>query len=184
MRLTKISKFLSLVLRHKPGAIGLQLDQAGWASISELIEKAGKSGVRMTSELIRQVVATSDKQRFSISADGSRIRANQGHSVPVDLGLQATVPPERLYYGTAIRNLNVIRQENIRRGGRTHVHLSQDEATARNVGKRHGSPVVLTIMAREMAGVGFTFFRSVNGVWLTEWVPAEFIAFPRGRLSR
>lgn len=111
MRLTKISKSLSLILRHRPETIGLQLDQAGWASIFELIEKAGKSGIRMTPELIRQVVATSDKQRFSISADGTRIRANQGYSIPVDLGLQATVFPELLYHGTAIRNLNAIRQE-------------------------------------------------------------------------
>lgn len=179
MRLTKISKFLSLILRHRPEAIGLQLHQAGWASISELIEKASDSGVRMTPELIRQVVATSDKQRFSISADGTRIRANQGHSISVDLGLQATVPPERLYHGTATRSLNAIRQEGIRRGGRHHVHLSQDEATARKVGRRHGSPVVLTIMARKMADAGFAFYRSANGIWLTEWVPVEFILFPR-----
>ncbi|AJE04879.1 RNA 2'-phosphotransferase [Geobacter pickeringii] len=181
MRLTKISKFLSLILRHRPEAIGLRLDQAGWVNISELIERAYQSGVRMTSEQLRQVVATSNKQRFSISADGTRIRANQGHSTPVNLGLQAMVPPEMLYHGTSIRSLKAIRNEGIRRGGRNHVHLSQDEAMARDVGRRHGPPVVLTIMAREMADAGFSFYRSVNGIWLTEWVPTIYISFPPER---
>jgi putative RNA 2'-phosphotransferase len=173
---TKTSKFLSLVLRHKPDTIGLQIDKAGWASISELIEKARKAGVSLSPELIRRVVATNDKQRFSISSDGSRIRANQGHSIPVDLGLQEKKPPDFLYHGTATRNITAILKEGIKRGKRNFVHLSLDEETALMVGKRYGKPVVLIVQAGLMHRDGFQFNLSENGVWLAEYVPVGYIA--------
>jgi putative RNA 2'-phosphotransferase len=176
--LTKVSKFLSLVLRHKPERIGLALDGQGWAEIGELIEKANANGVVLTRELIAEVVATSDKQRFAIDANGQRIRANQGHSIAIDLGLAPTVPPAMLFHGTAEKSLRLIRAEGLKRGRRQHVHLSLDEATAVKVGRRHGRPVVLRIAAARMAAAGHAFFLSTNGVWLTDCVPREFIAFP------
>jgi putative RNA 2'-phosphotransferase len=173
---TKISKFLSLVLRHKPDAIGLRLDKAGWASIAELVEKGRKAGVDLNPDLVHRIVATSDKQRFTISSDGKRIRANQGHTIPVDLGLRKTAPPELLYHGTSTRNLASICQDGIKRGKRNHVHLSPDVASALRVGRRHGTPVVLVVQAGQMHRDGFRFFLSENGVWLTEYVPAGYLA--------
>ena len=170
-----ISKFLSLVLRHKPDTIGIQLDESGWADITDLVEKSRKAGVNLNPDLICTIVATSDKQRFSISTDGLRIRANQGHSIDVDLGLEETEPPLLLYHGTATRNLTSIRQQGIFKGGRQYVHLSLDKETAEAVGKRYGKPVVLTIQAGRMQENGFKFYRSANGVWLTDHVPMEYI---------
>lgn len=171
----KISKFLSLVLRHNPGDIGLRLDEAGWAEIAELVEKGSKAGVKLTSERIRQIVASSDKQRFSISENGLRVRANQGHSIVVDLGLQKVEPPLLLYHGTTIRNLAAIRQQGLIKGNRQYVHLSANKETAEMVGKRYGRPVVLTIKAGCMHRDGFNFYLSINGVWLTDHVPTEYI---------
>jgi len=171
-----VSKFLSLVLRHQPGIIGLQLDKAGWAEIADLIQKASNAGVHLTDAKIYTVVATSDKQRFAISSDGLRIRANQGHSVPVELGLQKAEPPEFLFHGTAKRNLSAIRHQGIMKGNRQYVHLSSDENTALETGKRHGSAVVLTVQASRMSQDGFAFYLSENGVWLTEHVPAEYVS--------
>ena len=176
--LTKTSKFLSLVLRHKPEEIGLVLDPQGWADTDELIEKAGRHGVTLTRELIAEVVATSDKQRFAIDAAGERIRANQGHSVDVDLGLEVREPPAILFHGTGERSVAAIRAEGLKRGRRQHVHLSPDEATARKVGSRHGRPAVLRIAAGRMQAAGHLFFLSTNGVWLTDSVPSQFIQFP------
>ena len=173
--LSKISKFLSLLLRHNPDAIGLTLDDAGWAGITELIEKASKIGVKLTPAIIQQIVATNDKKRFAISSDGCSIRANQGHSLPVELGLQETEPPYILYHGTARRNLAAISQEGINRRNRNYVHLSADADTALKVGVRHGQPVVLMVQAGKMFNNGIRFFRSENGVWLTEQVPPEYI---------
>jgi putative RNA 2'-phosphotransferase len=174
-RLVSTSKFLSLVLRHQPDQIGLELDAAGWASVDELISRAGRAGVVLTEELIREIVATNDKKRFVLSGDGSRIRANQGHSIEVDLGLQPIEPPEILFHGTAARNLESIRATGLDRRSRQHVHLSPDEATATKVGQRHGKPVVLRIRAGEMHRAGHAFYLSANGVWLTGSVPPEFI---------
>jgi putative RNA 2'-phosphotransferase len=176
--LTKASKFMSLVLRHKPEEIGLVLDQNGWADIGELIAKAGAHGVMLTRELVAQIVATSDKQRFAIDASGQRVRANQGHSVDIELGLEPRVPPVTLFHGTAEASVAAIRVEGLKPGRRQHVHLSPDEETATRVGARHGRPVVLRIAAARMQGRRCEFFLSTNGVWLTDCVPAEFIEFP------
>jgi putative RNA 2'-phosphotransferase len=177
--LIKASKYMSLVLRHKPEQIGLVLDRQGWADIGELIEKAGTRGVALTREVIREVVATSDKQRFAIDATGKRIRANQGHSVDIDLGLAPAEPPPVLFHGTAETTIPAIRAEGLKAGQRQHVHLSPDEDTAIRVGRRHGRPAVLRIAAGRMRESGHAFFLSTNGVWLTEAVPMEFIAFPQ-----
>ena len=175
---TRTSKFLSLVLRHEPHRIGLQLDANGWASVEELLSSSRRHGVPLDRTDLEEIVATNDKKRFSFSDDGQRIRANQGHSVPVELGYSATVPPARLYHGTATRFLESIRSKGLSKGERHHVHLSKDPETARKVGQRHGKPVVLTVSAEAMQRAGHIFFLSENGVWLTEHVPAEFIEFP------
>ena len=134
------SKFMSLVLRHKPEHIGLVLDENGWADVDVLIERAGAHGVTLTRELIAEIVAGSDKQRFALDAAGGRIRANQGHSVEIDLGLEPTEPPAILFHGTAVGTVPAIRSEGLKPGNRQHVHLSPDEATAIKVGQRHGRP--------------------------------------------
>jgi putative RNA 2'-phosphotransferase len=177
-KLVRISKFLSLVLRHKPETIGLYLDQGGWARVDELIVASNRSGVPLDEGLLREVVEQNDKQRFAFSDDGLRIRASQGHSIPVELGLEPLVPPEFLYHGTATRFLQSIRRQGLAPGRRNQVHLSPDERTAVRVGQRHGNPVVLTVQAGRMYANGFTFYLSANGVWLTERVPAEYIKFP------
>jgi putative RNA 2'-phosphotransferase len=173
-RLVSTSKFLSLVLRHEPEKIGLQLDSQGWVSINELLSKAAGK-LPLTVELLHEVVRTSDKQRFAISEDGTRIRANQGHSVPVELGLVPHVPPEQLYHGTATRFLDSIRRQGLLRGDRHHVHLSADTETAIKVGTRHGQPAVLIVHAGDMHRAGHVFFRSDNGVWLVAHVPPAFL---------
>jgi putative RNA 2'-phosphotransferase len=175
--LVRVSKFLSLVLRHDPARIGLTLDPAGWAEVDELLAAAAGAGVEIDRETLARVVAESDKQRFALSPDGRRIRANQGHSVAVDLGLEPRAPPEVLYHGTASRFVDSIRESGLHPAARTHVHLSADEETARNVGQRHGKPVVLAIAAGRMHRDGRQFYMSANGVWLTDAVPAEYIAF-------
>ena len=174
----KTSKFLSFVLRHKPEAIGLHLDGEGWASVDDLIACAASDGKELDRAVIESVVATNDKQRFELSDDGSRIRARQGHSLPVDLGLEPQVPPELLYHGTASRSLASIRGTGLVKGERHHVHLSQDVASARAVGQRYGRPVILRLQAGRMARDGFEFFLSTNGVWLVNRVPPEYIEFP------
>ncbi len=174
-RLVRTSKFLSLVLRHKPEVIGLELDDAGWAPVSELVRRAREHGRELSESTIREVVETNDKRRFSLSADGTRIRARQGHSIRVDLGLEPVTPPGVLYHGTARRFLRSIRRQGLLRGERHHVHLSPDEATAHAVGRRHGRPVVLRVDAGRMHADGHAFYLSENGVWLTDQVPAEYL---------
>lgn len=173
--LVRTSKFLSLVLRHHPERIGLSLDPNGWVDIDELLEAARRAGARLDRELLERVVRENDKRRFTISDDGMRIRANQGHSVEVDLELQPVEPPELLYHGTVARFLTSIRSHGLRRGSRQHVHLSPDQRTATTVGRRRGEPIVLTVRAGEMHRMGMLFYRSANGVWLTDGVPARFI---------
>jgi putative RNA 2'-phosphotransferase len=176
-RAVKISKFLSLVLRHQPEKIGLSLDQSGWASTPELIESSRRSGFEFTFEELQNVVVGNDKKRFSLSEDGLRIRANQGHSIKVELGYAPTAPPEILYHGTAERFLASIEQQGLIKGTRHHVHLSADVDTATKVGRRHGKPVVLRIEAGRMRQDGFIFYLSVNGVWLTDRVPVHYLVF-------
>ena len=178
VHLTKTSKFLSLVLRHEPEAIGLSLDENGWAEIDELIRLANAGGKPVTRALIDEVVRDNDKQRFAISADGTRIRANQGHSIEVDLALTALEPPATLYHGTATRFAKSIRNIGLVKQSRQHVHLSSDPDTAIKVGSRHGKALVLSIRAGEMHARGLSFFQSANGVWLTDAVAAEFIDWP------
>ncbi len=169
-----LSRFLSLVLRHRPDTIGLSLGTEGWVRIDELIEKS--KGTRdFTREDLMHVVETSDKKRFSISADGLHIRAAQGHSIRVDLGLSPQEPPAVLYHGTATRYLNSIRREGLKSGRREHVHLSTARPAALRIGERHGSPVILTVDAHRMYGNGFKFYQADNGVWLTDRVPPEFL---------
>jgi putative RNA 2'-phosphotransferase len=176
--LVRHSRFLSLVLRHKPEEIGLTVDPQGWADVDELLRRAADHGRGLTRPLLEEIVAGNDKQRFAFSADGRRIRASQGHSVEVDLALSPSEPPELLYHGTAIRFLDSIRRQGLLRGSRQHVHLSSDEVIAVAVGRRHGEPVVLTVAAQLMSATGHSFFLSANGVWLTEHVPVEFLRIP------
>jgi len=174
--LDAISRFLSFALRHGPDKVGIQLDANGWASIEALVRQSSQHGWLLSPELIRSVVAASDKQRFAISSDGLHIRANQGHSMPaIDLGLRPVEPPEFLYHGTAERFVASIMATGICRGTRNYVHLSAAEATAIRVGSRHGKPVVLRILASAMCPEGHEFFLSANGIWLTEHVPSHFV---------
>jgi putative RNA 2'-phosphotransferase len=167
------SKFLSHLLRHKPQALGLDMDPQGWVSIGQIIANSKQP---VTRAQIKEIVQENSKQRFAISADGQRIRANQGHSVPVDLGLPACCPPAQLFHGTAETTLPAIRREGLTRQGRHHVHLSPDEDTARAVGMRHGRPAILTVEAGRMHSDGFVFLLSENSVWLCDAVPAEYLA--------
>lgn len=178
-QLVKLSRFLSMVLRHDPASIGLVLDANGWADVDLLIAKAQASGQPLDRDRLHRIVADSDKQRFALSPDGARIRANQGHSVEIDLALEPIEPPDRLYHGTADSNLASIVATGLNRGSRQHVHLSSDAATATKVGARHGRPVVLEIKSGLMHREGHRFFRSENGVWLTEHVPVGYIRFPK-----
>ena len=171
----KSSKFLSLVLRHQPELIGLALDSGGWARIDALVTLANANGQSLDRDIIVSIVAGSDKQRFALSDDGELIRANQGHSVKISLGLQPISPPNTLYHGTASRFLESIRSSGLHAGQRQHVHLSSDLNVAEQVGARHGKPVVLVINAQLMVENGHHFYLSENGVWLTDTVPANYI---------
>lgn len=172
------SKFLSYVLRHAPDTIGLVLDENGWASVEELVLKAREAGRIFDRATLLDVVATSDKKRFTLSPDGTRIRAAQGHSVDVDLGLAAKVPPAMLFHGTAADTVPAILIEGLKPGRRTKVHLSLDEETAVKVGQRHGKPFVLRVDAAGMHANGLPFWRAENGVWLTDHVPPQFLRTP------
>ena len=177
--LISTSKFLSLVLRHRPEVIGMQLDPEGWLPIDELIDSANRSGKSITLELVHEVVATNDKKRFALSEDGLRIRASQGHSVGgVELNLKPREPPEFLYHGTVAAFIESIRCRGLQKRSRNHVHLSPDTHTASKVGSRRGKPIVLTVTSGQMHADGHVFFLSANGVWLTDAVPAESIRFP------
>jgi putative RNA 2'-phosphotransferase len=173
--LVSLSKFVSLVLRHEPQRIGLTLDAEGWASVDELLAAAAAHSTPLTREKLGQIVADNGKQRFAFSDDGQRIRARQGHSVDVDLGLAPQVPPDILFHGTATRFLDSIRATGLEARSRQHVHLSSDEATAWQVGQRHGKPIVLKVRAGQMHAAGQPFFPSENHVWLTPHVPPEFL---------
>uniref|UniRef100_UPI0039EEB0F7 RNA 2'-phosphotransferase n=1 Tax=Bordetella sputigena TaxID=1416810 RepID=UPI0039EEB0F7 len=171
------SKFLSYILRHAPESIGLSLDSDGWADISSLITLSSNHGHTLDRAALDRVVATSDKKRFAISEDGTRIRAVQGHSTPsVRREYPEKKPPPVLYHGTAIRFLESIQRQGLNAGARHHVHLSKDVSTALTVGRRHGKPVILEIQAEHMSQQGYKFYVAENDVWLTSEVPVEFIS--------
>ncbi|MBN9420787.1 RNA 2'-phosphotransferase [bacterium SCN 62-11] len=172
----KLSKALSYYLRHAPHELGLQLQPGGWVEQAELLDKLQAQGIAASPADLQRVTATSDKQRFAM--EGSRIRANQGHSTPVDLELLPQVPPALLYHGTPQANLPSIFEQGLLKGQRHHVHLSQDPDTAAKVGERRGKPVILHVHAQSMHEQGHQFFCSANGVWLTERVPPQFLQAP------
>lgn len=169
------SKFLSLVLRHKPELIGLKLDKAGWAKVEDLITQSQIYGKDVDLQMLESIVALNEKKRFSFSEDRRLIRANQGHSVKVDLGYISEEPPAILFHGTAAKNISSILSSGLQKRNRHHVHLSLEEETALKVGRRHGKPVIFKIMAGEMFKNGYKFYVSDNGVWLTDEVPVEFL---------
>jgi putative RNA 2'-phosphotransferase len=174
-RTTKISKFLSLVLRHRPEKIGLTLNDAGWTSVSDLLQACAAHGFPISFEELEAVVINNDKKRFAFNHDSTLIRANQGHSIDIQLGYEPTEPPAILYHGTAEHFLDSILDGGLNKRNRHHVHLSKDEATAIAVGRRHGKTVVLKISSGQMQREGYDFYISENGVWLTEHVPAKYI---------
>jgi len=170
------SKFLSYVLRHQPEAIGLLLDENGWALVKELIEKMNAAGRPVTEDQLKFIVENNDKKRFSFSDDFTRIGASQGHSIDIDLQLKELIPPAVLFHGTAIQNIESIREKGILKGDRHHVHLSADRETAGKVGMRHGKPVIIEIDSKRMSEDGIRFFLSDNNVWLTDHVlPGYFL---------
>lgn len=171
----RASKSLSLVLRHDPGSIGVILDDHGWAPISDVLDGLERAGRAVSREQLDRIVAASDKQRFAVDAQQDRIRANQGHSVEVDLQLKPAVPPATLFHGTPVRNLDSIRQHGLEKRARHAVHLSADRATAAKVGSRRGEFVVLEVDAERMSQDGIEFFLSDNGVWLVDAVPPQYI---------
>ena len=174
MDYTETSKYISLILRHKPQVIGITLDEHGWANVDELIEGVSKTHP-LTKESLEQIVAEDNKQRYSFNEDRTLIRANQGHSIPVDVELPETVPPEILYHGTAEKFEADIDRMGLISKSRLYVHLSGDVDTAVNVGKRHGKPVIYEVSSGKMHRDGIVFYRSVNGVWLTKSVPVEYL---------
>ncbi|MPT31910.1 MAG: RNA 2'-phosphotransferase [Chryseobacterium sp.] len=172
----KISKFLSLVLRHQPETIDLILDENGWANVDELREKCSKHKIDFTLEELNEVVETNDKKRFIFNEDKTKIRANQGHSIDIDLALKPQQPPEFLYHGTAHSNVESILEKGIEKRNRQHVHLSLDKETATKVGMRHGKPIILTIRTEKMFEDGILFYLSENNVWLTDFVDSKYIS--------
>lgn len=172
----KLSKFLSLVLRHKPEAAGISLDSKGWVDIDILIAVLSSGGVDVTRDELLNVVNNSDKQRFAISDDGTRIRANQGHSVDIDLKFQQKIPPDVLLHGSAHKFLDGILSSGLHKMKRHHVHLTESADVARQVGSRHGKPVVLRIDSKAMYQHGHVFYRSDNGVWLVDSVAPEYLS--------
>lgn len=172
----KLSVFISLILRHKPSEIGIQLDEHGWANVDELINGINNTGRNIDLEILKEIVRTDNKQRYSFNEDKSLIRANQGHSIPVDVELKEQQPPQFLYHGTASRFIDSIMQEGLKPMSRLYVHLSRDVETAMKVGKRHGEPVVLKIRSKEMYDDGIKFYLSENGVWLTDRIDKKYIS--------
>jgi putative RNA 2'-phosphotransferase len=172
---TRLSKFLSLHLRHAPQAIGLTLQPGGWVNVADLLAACAAHGHPLTRDELEDLVEDNDKQRFAFDETGQRLRAQQGHSVAVDLQLLPAVPPALLYHGTVPAALPAIRQTGLQKMSRHHVHLSPDEATARRVGQRRGRPVLLVVDAAALHAAGGLFYRSGNGVWLTEAVPPQYV---------
>jgi putative RNA 2'-phosphotransferase len=177
-RIVKVSKYLSKHLRHQPERIGLTLEEGGWVRVDDLLAACAANQMRISRAQLEEVVAQNDKKRFSFDETGTKIRANQGHSVEVDLMLEPVTPPDVLYHGTGHRSVDAIRAEGLKKMNRHHVHLSPDVETATRVGARHGRPVIFTIEAKAMYDAGFLFYRSENGVWLVDDVPASYLHAP------
>ncbi len=175
-RLIKISKFLSKHLRHDPEGLGLTLAPGGWVPVDALLAACAKRHMTLSPAELAEVVAQNSKQRFSFDETRTMIRANQGHSVAVDLQLAPAVPPDVLYHGTGHLTAPIIAREGLHKMNRNHVHLSRDAATAQSVGARHGRPVIFEVNAAAMTAAGHAFYCSDNGVWLTDAVPAEFLS--------
>jgi putative RNA 2'-phosphotransferase len=173
--LVTVSKFLAKHLRHAPETLGLTLQPGGWVSVDDLLAACQRAGFAISYDELIECVETNDKKRYSFDDTGELIRANQGHTVDVDLQLEENEPPDVLFHGTVERFLASIMAEGLKRGKRHHVHLSKDVVTARKVGARRGKPVILQVDARTMYAQGFKFFLSANGVWLTESVPPAFL---------
>lgn len=174
MSLEQTSKFIALVLRHKPEAAGITLDGHGWAQVDELIAGVSRR-MPLTREMLEEIVRTDNKQRYSFSPDHQRIRANQGHSIPVDVELKQAVPPDTLYHGTGEKYVESILREGLLPKSRLYVHLSRDAATAEQVGRRHGKPVLFLVDAAAMVRDGYAFYLSENQVWLTREVPVRYL---------
>ena len=175
-RMKNTSKFISMILRHKPEVIGITLDEHGWADVQELISGVNSSGGHsLDMEMLEEIVRTDEKQRYSFNEDRTLIRANQGHSIPVDVELEEKLPPDVLFHGTGEKYVLSINQQGLIPKSRLYVHISSDIETARKVGSWHGRPVVYRIDCRKMTEDGFRFFLSVNGVWLTKSVPPEYL---------
>lgn len=172
--LDKLSVFISLVLRHKPDAANIILDEHGWANVEELLNGINETGRKIDMDILEKIVVTDKKQRYSFNQDKTLIRANQGHSIPVDVELKEQEPPEFLYHGTATRFLNDILNDGLKPMSRLYVHLSKDIETALKVGKRHGAPVVLKIYSGDMYKDEYKFYLSENGVWLTKNVDVKY----------
>jgi len=172
----RVGKFLSLVLRHNPQKINIELDEEGWTDVTILLRQLKKFNHAITFEELEFLVENNPKQRYSFNSNQSKIRANQGHSVQVDLGLKKVAPPDILFHGTADRFLEEIQGKGLIKMSRHHVHLSADEETASKVGKRHGRLVMLQVDAKRMSEEGFEFYLSENNVWLTDHVPSEFLS--------
>ena len=174
MSLTDTSRFISLILRHKPEVIGITLDEHGWASVDELI--AGVSRTRdFNMALLEEIVRSDEKMRYSFNNNKTKIRANQGHSVPVDVELAERTPPPLLYHGTGEKYVDSIEKTGLIPKTRLYVHLSGEYETAKRVGARHGNPVIFKVDTARMAKGGYKFFVSSNGVWLTKSVPSEYL---------
>ncbi len=173
--LVNLSKFLSLILRHKPQTVGIELDKQGWTNVHDLISKLNRSGKNIDFKTLEIIVETDNKKRYEFNPDKTKIRASQGHSVNVDLGYTPQAPPEFLYHGTADKFVGSILEKGIQKRNRHHVHLSLDIETAKNVGKRHGMPSIFKIFSQKMHKDGYVFFKSTNGVWLTEEVPVNYM---------
>lgn len=174
MNYTKVSRYISLILRHKPETIGISLDKHGWANVNELIKGVSKT-YPISIDILNEIVETDEKQRYSFNVDHTLIRANQGHSIKVDLELEEAEPPEYLYHGTATKYVDSIWKEGLISKSRLHVHLSGDEETARAVGERHGAPVIFRVLSGNMHRLGYKFYKSKNGVWLVDMVPVRFL---------
>ncbi len=174
-RLVKVSKYLSRHLRHQPERIGIKLSLGGWVAVNELLAACQKNKFHISRQDLEEVVANNDKKRFSFDPTGTLIRANQGHSVEVDLQLEPIVPPEILYHGTGAGAVESILQTGLCKMSRHHVHLSWDIGTAKKVGARHGKPVIFVVNALVMHENGYIFYRSDNGVWLVESVPPDYL---------